>query len=292
MSFVITTVSPETVVQLSDTRLSSLADQSVLSESLRKSLVVKGTEAQFVLGWTGLATTESGHSTADWLFRVLFEMNAVRLSPEQLVGNLAELATAQFRMLRAADKRSEFVLGGWHKSEPFVGVISNYVVMDVAQRSDSESRHHIPSFSEASVAAAKFQGWVERFRNLTERHYVVSVIGDCDPKKLKTLFRGLEGLLKKRVSAARIRLACRQIALEAGRHSKTIGKDLIAIEIDCTGHIYSSHYSEEGTETMLLPDMLSLQGGSTQMTVSTGVSRDQAMVRVRGKIIKQPMMRR
>jgi hypothetical protein len=68
MSFVITIVRPETVVQVSDTRLSALVDQSVLSESLRKSLVVKGTETQFVLGWSGLATTDSGHSTADWLF--------------------------------------------------------------------------------------------------------------------------------------------------------------------------------------------------------------------------------
>jgi hypothetical protein len=214
-------------------------------------------------------------------------MNVVRLSPEQLVSNLAELATAHFRMPHAADKRCEFVLGGWHQSEPFAGLISNFAVMDVAEGSDSELRHHIPSFSDVPVVTAKFQGWVQRFRNLVERHYLVSVISDCDAAKLKTLFRGLEGLLKKRVSAARISLACRQIALEAGRHSKTIGRDLIGIEMDRKGHIYSSHYSEKGTETMLLPDMLSVQGGSTQMTISTGVSRDQVTVRVRGKIIRR-----
>ena len=44
---------------------------------------------------------------------------------------------------------------------------------------------------------------------------------------------------------------CRQIVLEAGRHGKTIGKDLIAVEMDRTGHTHSSHYSEDerGSDT-------------------------------------------
>jgi hypothetical protein len=49
---------------------------------------------------------------------------------------------------------------------------------------------------------------------------------------------------------------CRQIALEAGRHGKTIGKDPIAVEMDSTGHNHCSHDSEDGAEVILVPDIL------------------------------------
>jgi len=39
--------------------------------------------------------------------------------------------------------------------------------------------------------------------------------------------------------------------LEAGRHGETIGKDLIAVEMDRTGYTHCSHYSEDGAEVIL-----------------------------------------
>lgn len=79
----------------------------------------------------------------------------------------------------------------------------------------------------------------------------MNVTGDWNPAKLRTHFRGLEGLLKKGAGGAEISSVCRQIVLEAGRHGKTIGKDLIAVEIDRTGHTQCSHYSEDerGSDT-------------------------------------------
>ena len=50
----------------------------------------------------------------------------------------------------------------------------------------------------------------------------------------------------------KISSVCRQIALEAGRHGKTIGKDPIAFEMDRTGHNHCSHYSEDGAEVILV----------------------------------------
>ncbi len=88
-----------------------------------------------------------------------------------------------------------------------------------------------------------------------ERHYIVNVTGDCNPAKLGTHFRGLEGLLKKCAGGAEISSVCRQIALEAGRHSKTIGKDLVAVEMDRTGHNHCSHYSEDGAEVILVASL-------------------------------------
>jgi len=276
----------EILVYVCDTRLSSLSDKSELPESLRKCLIVKGTQAHFVLGWTGLATTDGGHHTADWLFQVLYEMNAVELSPEQIIGNLINLATARFRSLDALDLRCHFLLGGWHKSEPFIGDVSNYVFLDSPELSDSGLKHHIPSFTETAIEP-EFRGSIRRFKNLTAHHYHVDVVGDCNPAKLKTSLRGLEGLLKKRVEAAKIVSACRQIALEAGRYSQTIGKDLIAVEMDRAGNIHSSHYSEQGTEVLLVPDFLGVRGGSTHMALHTSLSEDQVTVRLKGKIIKR-----
>lgn len=212
----ITTVSPETVVQVSDTRLTDFADGSERPEQLRKSLIVTGTEAQFAIGWCGLATDDRSYRTGDWLFRVLYEMSAVKLSPDAVVENLAELATARFRTLIVRDKRCEFVLGGWDQSGLFVGVVSNYHVLNSQGQTDASRKRHIPSFTEAREPAPRFQGWIERFRNLTEHDYVVGVIGDCNAAKLQTHFRGLEGLLKKRASATEISSACSQTVLEAG----------------------------------------------------------------------------
>jgi hypothetical protein len=269
MSFVITTVSPGAVVQVSDTRHSSLADRAVISNDLRKSLIVNGAEARFVLGWIGLATA-GRHHTGEWLFRTLYEMNAMNRTPEEIVETLADLATTHFHLLSGSSghKRCHFVLGGWDKSEPFVGVVSNFAVPDSLERGDSDLRYHFPSFYAGAVAAPKFQGWIGHFKNPRERDFVVDVSGDCEEAKLRPLLKGLKRLMRRRAGAARISAACRQIALEAGRHSKTIGKDLISVEMDCGGHGYCSHHSEEGTEQLLVPDMLTVQGGSTQATVS------------------------
>lgn len=288
MSFIITTVRPETAVQISDTRLSSLANQSSLSEELRKTLVVRGKKAHFLLGWVGLATTDDHHhhNTADWLFKSLFEMNAVELPIEEIALRLERLATTQFARLRGLDKRSLFVMAGWQDSEPFVCTVSNYVSLKTTETIQA-GRHHIPSFSGAAVAAPEFRGWIQRFDNIKDQHYLVNVMGDFDPDKLKTHFMGLESLLKKRARAPEISGACRQIALEAAVHSKTIGRNLIGVEMDRAGHATCSFYSEDGTETVLVPAILSPEGCSTQGTIRTILSGDEVTVKLEAKIAKK-----
>ena len=55
MSVVITVLDRERVVLVSDTRVTSFADMSVMSETTRKTLVVLGAKAKFVVGWVGFA---------------------------------------------------------------------------------------------------------------------------------------------------------------------------------------------------------------------------------------------
>lgn len=292
MSIIITTVSPETVIQVSDTRLTSLRNQSVLSETLRKTLFVRGTKAHFVVGWAGFAADESlQHQTGEWVFKCLFEMNAVELPIEDIAFRLETRATTDFPRLKADDKRCVFVMAGWQQSEPFLCTVSNYctvvnsVATDPAEESQSR-KHHIPSISEAKTAAPKFQGTIQRFRNLTQRDYVVNVTGDFNSEKLQSHFRGLEALLKKRAAAPEIGAVCRRIALEAAFHSKTIGRNFIGVEMSRTGQAICTFYSEAGAEEILIPSILTPEGCSTENSITTSFSSDGAEIRLRGKIAK------
>jgi hypothetical protein len=55
MSIVITVVTQNVVIQVSDVRLTSTKDGKPLDEKQRKSALVVGTDAAFIIGWTGFA---------------------------------------------------------------------------------------------------------------------------------------------------------------------------------------------------------------------------------------------
>jgi hypothetical protein len=93
--------------------------------------------------------------------------------------------------------------------------------------------------------------------------------------------------MKKRADTAAISGACRKIALEAACHKKTIGKDLILVEMEVEGGAYCSFHSEGGAEVMILPDILTPQGGTTQVTVRTLISEDQVEFRFQAKVAKK-----
>jgi hypothetical protein len=75
-----------------------------------------------------------------------------------------------FFSLKALDTRCHFVMGGWQDSEPFICNVSNFAVPDdPPDLILSDVRHHIPRFSEAAVATPRFQDWIQRFKNMTDR---------------------------------------------------------------------------------------------------------------------------
>ncbi len=288
LSFIITVISPENAVQISDTRISSLANQSLITDEQRKSLIVRGKKAHFMLGWIGLACTDGGHNTADWLFKTLFEMNAVELPIDDIVQHLRTSATAHFASLKARDKRSVFVIAGWQQSEPFLCIVSNYVSLNATNEIHDDAKHRIPSFSEADVAAPEFLGWSEHFKKPRKEHFLVNVMGDFVGCKLDRHFSGLKNLLKKRADASKVSTACRQIALKAASHSpKTIGRNLIGVEMDSGGRAKCSFYSEDGAEAVLVPPVLSPEGCSTESTIRIVISGDEVITRLHAKIARR-----
>lgn len=280
MSFVITTVRPEDVVQISETRHSDLETESVISEHLRKTFIVRGRQAYFVLGWVGLASTRySGkYTTTDWLFEALANMNAVELTIEEIADRLGALATARFRELSTADKdkHTTFMMAGWQHREPFLCTVSNYI--DVYNRVSSpfDLRHHIPTVRQSRDIFPKFEVSIQQFKDIKPQNYVVHVMGDFDPEKLKPHFMGLESLLKKRASASEISGACVQITLEAAEHSDTVGKNLIGVEMDCMGRTIVSSRTE--TDEFLAPPYLGLDGAHKNGRMRIVVSGDEISV--------------
>jgi hypothetical protein len=287
MSFVITTCSPELVVQVSETRHSDIETKRVISEDLRKTLIVKGRQTHFVLGWVGLASTPFGHHTTNWLFKALGEMNAVELTIEDIAERLGALATNRFIELSTPDKHKHttFVMAGWQHGEPFFCTVSNYI--DVYNRilPSFDLRHHIPTLREARDIFPRFEASIQRFKNIKDRDYVVHVMGDFDPEDLTPHFMGLESLLKKRAPASEISGACMQIALEAAKHSETVGRNLIGVEMDSTGRMMWSFYTE--TDEALVPSYLGLDGSHTQGSMGLAVTGGEVVVtNLRTKIAK------
>jgi hypothetical protein len=285
MSFVITTISQEAVVQVSDTRLSNLADKSVLTDELRKTIIVMGTQARFVLGWVGLAKVGS-HNTADWIGNRLSEMDAVNLPPEQIVANIAATATEDFAMLPvcAADRRCHFILAGWHIGasgpKPFIGVTYNDLIYHAS------TRHSAAMFEPAPVATAQFFHTTASFRAGKRSHYVFG-IGDCTAENVQLQLKGLRGLMKKRADVKSISAACRRIALEAASHTTTISRNLISVEMNNQGEGYCSFHSEEGAEAMILPDFLSTKGLVVNPRVSvTEIAGDEISFKFRAKLAR------
>jgi len=286
MSFVITTCSPETVVQVSETRLSDLATKRPLPGHLRKTFVIRGRHTHFVLGWIGLASTQFGHNTSAWLFKALGEMNAVELTIEEIANLLGQLATTRFLELSTPGehKHTAFVMAGWQQGEPFICTVSNYV--DVYNRISPafDLKHHIPTIREAKNIFPKFESSIQRFRDIKDRDYVVHVMGDFDRDDLESHFRGLEGLLKKDTSPDQISGACMQVVLEASKHSETVGRTLIGVELESTGRMMWPFYTEN--DEIIVPPYLGLDGAHTEGRMSVTISGDELSVRAEAKVAK------
>jgi hypothetical protein len=271
------------VVQVSDTRISTLSDRKVISERQRKSIIVMGDQARFVLGWVGLATCV-GHNTGDWIYQQLYGMDALDLPLDRIAHELTGLATKYFATLPVSsrDRRCHFVLGGWHKASgvprPFTCVIYNDLVFHAAKGNSPAI------FTVASEAMPGFLYSTASFQAV-KRPFHVFPIGDISPKT-RVHFSGLKSLMKKEPGTAAISAVCRQIALEAANHTTTIGRNLISTEMDNKGIVRSSYYSEEGTETMIIPDILSKQGTLLNATLGYSLEGDQITVSLRGKSVK------
>jgi hypothetical protein len=284
MSIVITVLDREKVVQVSDTRVTSFADRSVMSETTRKTLVVLGAKATFVVGWVGFAVDATKrHETGLWLYETVRNMDAVELAIEEIANRLASAATNDLPRLQAANKCLGVVMAGWD-SEPFVATVSNYLEVKNKRTPDEAIKtHHIPSVTEAKCSPT-FSGNIQRYAKKTKRDYLVSVMGDLSSNKLNRHFTGLKKQLKKNAEASEITDVCREIALEASTHTHTIGRTLIGVELLRTEKYLCTYYSENGKPEILIPPTLTLKGSYRDAKITDLPDGTQ---RIEGKVTRR-----
>lgn len=287
MSLVITAFSPEVTVQVSETRLSSLRDRSPLCDDQRKSILVLGKEARFVVGWVGLARGP-GHDTGLWLAESLCAVDAAQVPVDQVVRELTGLATKHFKQvpMSAEEKRCHFVLAGWRnvagEATPFACVIYN----DLTFHEVAEDREQ-QVFTRATVTAPEFMHCMSSLASV-KSPFLVTVVGDFDAKALKAHFRGLRGLLKKGAEAKAISAACRQIVLEGARQRpNTVGSTVLSVEMDRNGSAWCSYYNEHGQEEMLVPDLLTMKGLILNPSWQANIEGDQVNIRLRGQVARR-----
>jgi hypothetical protein len=288
MSIVITVVSKNAIVQVSDLRLSSLKDGEPLPQLQRKSMLILGRHAAFVLGWAGFAKTDDDRfNTGDWLFRALNHINAVELPLADIAGNLTGEATHAFDGLRVPQKNKgcRFLLGGWQRTagnaELFTGVIFN----DLSHNSQPQYGESV--WSESSTVDTKFMYAVASFGPV-EFPYNVQAIGSVKkPEKIRHQMRVLKKVMDNRGEAAAIVRACVDVAREAARHTRTIGEDLIVLSLEKNGRKRCVFLSKEDGEEALVPDVISLSGSTTQGTIRTIFSGDSVSFKFRAKGLKR-----
>ncbi len=293
MSIVITVISKKVIVQVSDIRLSSIRGAEPLPQLQRKSLLVVGKHAAFVLGWAGFAKTDDAFAgtvheftTGNWLFRTLNHIKAVETTLTDITANLTGQATYAFNRLRALqeDKGCLFVLGGWQRTsgnpELFTGVIFNNL------NYNSQPQYGEPVWSESSTVASQFMYSLASFGPV-EFPYSVQVIGSAKPEKIRHKMRVLKKVMDKHEGTAAIARACVDVAREAERHTRTISKDLIVVTLEKNGRARCAFLSKEGTEEALMPDVISLSGSTTQGTIRTIFSGDEVSVKVRVNGLKR-----
>jgi hypothetical protein len=257
MSMVITVVTKDVVVQVSDVQLTSLDDGKPLDEKQRKSALVVGTDAAFVIGWTGFAKSSFVNSsgwqfkTGDWLFNTLNHIKSYEKPLVDILGDLTGQADYAFNRLPdpQAIKGTHFVLGGWHRkngeTELFTAVIFNDLILNERQQ-----------FIESPTVDTKFLYSLGAFRSVESPHLVrVDSPGRTEDKLKWTEepMRVLRIVMSNQGGEQAIIRACVDVIRRAAGWTTTISKEVIVATLKKSGNFTTDYLSEKDVEERLDP---------------------------------------
>jgi hypothetical protein len=288
MSIVITVVTENVVVQVSDVRLTSLDDGKPLDEKQRKSALVIGTDAAFVIGWTGFAkSSNKTFKTGDWLFNTLNRIKAYEKPLVDILGDLTGQADYAFNRLPdpQAIKGTHFVLGGWHRkngnAELFTAVIFNNLIVN------EQRKAHEPSFIESPTVDTKFLYSLGTFRPVESPHLVHVDSPGMKQEWVEEQMRVLRKVMDNQVGEAAITRACVDVARQAAGWTNTISKDLIVATLKKTGKFTTAYLPENDTEESLVPDVVTPSGAITQGRIEAVLSGDEVSGTFRAQVLKR-----
>jgi len=291
MSIVITVITPNVVVQVSDIRLTYSESGKPADKQQRKSALVVGTDAAFVIGWTGFAqSSDQRFNTGDWLFRTLNHIKAYERPLIDILGDLTGQADYAFSHLQDPQsiKGCRFVLGGWQrkneKAESFGAIIYNNLIY--VEPVDNDPRQ-APQLIESSTVAPTFKYLPNTFLPVEFPHLVRVDSPGMKPEWVEEQVRVLRIVMSNQGGEQAITRACVDVARRAAGWTRTISKDLIVATLKKTGEFNTLYLSENDTEEGLVPDVITPSGASTQTTVSAIVSGNEVSGTLTAQVLKR-----
>ena len=270
MSMVVTVVTENVVVQVSDVQLTSLDDGKPLDEKQRKSAVVIGTDAAFVIGWTGFAKSSNKEfKTGVWLFNTLNHIKAYEQPLVKILGDVTGQADVALSLPDPlAVKGTRFVLGGWYrkngKVELFAAVIFNNLVMD-------EQRQLV----ERPMVDTKFLYSLGDFLPVEYPHLVRVDSPGAKEDWVEEQVRILRKVMSNQAGEQAIVRACVDVIRRAAGWTTTISKAVIVATLKKSGEYTTTHLSENDEEERLVPDIITPNGATTQATIKAIVAGDE-----------------
>jgi hypothetical protein len=292
MSIVITVVTENIVVQVSDVRLTSIKYGTPLDKKQRKSILVVGTDAAFVIGWTGFAESINGQfNTGDWLFRTLNHIEAYKKPLVDILGDLTGQADGAFSQLPDAQdtKGCHFVLGGWHrkneKVELFGAIIYNNLIYNPPAENDPRQAHELV---ETATVSPTFLYLPNSFLPSVEFPNLVRIDSPgLKRERIEAETRVLRKVMDNQVGEAAITRACVDVARQAAGWTSTISKDLIVATLKKTGEFTTAYLPENDTEERLVPDVVTPSGAITQGRIEAVLSGDEVSGTFRAQVLKR-----
>jgi hypothetical protein len=293
MSIVITVVAPNVVVQVSDVRLTSIKEGTALTKKQRKSILVIGTDAAFVIGWTGFAESIDGQfNTGDWLFRTLNHIKAYEKPLVDILGDLTGQADCAFSHLPDAQdtKGCRFVLGGWHRkdgtTELFGAIIYNNLIYNPPVQNDQRQAHE-PKLIESATVEPTFKYLPNSFLPVEFPQLVRVDSPGMKPEWVAEQMRVLRIVMSKQGEEQAIARACVDIARQAAGWTSTISKELIVAMLKRSGDFTTCYLSENDTEERLIPDIITPSGATTQASARAIVSGDEVSGTITAQVLKR-----
>lgn len=277
MSIVITVISPNVVVQVSDIRLTYFESGKPADKKQRKSILVVGTDAAFVIGWTGFAESINGQfNTGDWLFRTLNHIKAYEKPLVDILGDLTGQADVAFRDLPDAQntKGCRFALGGWHRENGTVKLFGAIIYNNLIYTPPAENdpRQAQEPLTERSTVAPTFMYLPNSFLPVEFPHLVRVDSPGMKPEWVKEQMRVLRIVMDNQGGEQAIVRACVDVARQAAGWTNTISKDLIVATLKKSGDFTVSYLPESDTEEYLFPDIITPKGATHQASVRAVVS--------------------
>src|SRR5208337_1671556 len=272
MTLVVTALTPQFVVQLSDMRLTDLATQAVRNEEQSKAIVLSTADARVVTGWCGCATdTHNRHNTGDWLMDVLPRLASRQpaLNFPEFINQFAAAATTKFRSITEPlnQKACSIVMAGW------IAPRSDIVVPITVRVSNCEDEGGKRTPARDTFDPAWMIPRMPPPDKPNREPNIVTIFG-AEEAISKELGRALLLLLRRDPTPEEVMNVCLRLMREASAHpihGRLIGRNWVGVEMRLDSPQALAHYFPgQDSPQQFMPNLVTPQQAFKDVKIWTG----------------------